>query len=292
MPYDSPLQADRSHPYTYAHEPRQEPRNAFSEDVGNLWNGIFSPSKTSPTRSPQKHNNTWTPPQSQAPQSPRYEDRREYARSPPQEYYAGSRRLSPQQGNVEYLEPRYVEGRRVDYDPRYDEYTPDRRSTPNERREAAPHEVRILGERLLESQSHQQVHSVERVAVPTSRTDYRAVDQERVPTAVRTRQSEPTGQPRSNSPQRVGRHDHTLYSENSTNYNTVTHIEVAKSGYQNTQAAYSPPPVPVRYSPTPQPVRASPPPPPQVVEKTVEVPVERIVTVPGQICCGLDRVPS
>lgn len=293
MSYD--FQAERS-------QPREEPRTSFTEDVEYLWNGIFSPSKktkspetrdsygnrSSPSRrdsydnrSPSRRDSydNRSPSQFQAPPSPTYEDTgREYARYPPSTEFSspGSRRLSPQH-NVEYLEPRYVEGRRVDYDPRYDEYTPHRRSTPLERREVEPHEVRVLGQQFLESQPHQQVHSVQRVAVPTSRSEYRALDQERVPTAVRPMQSSPTGRPRSNSPQRFGRHDHTLYSKNSTNYSPVTQIEVSKSDYQPTQTANYPPPqyTTVRTAPI---VRHSPP----------EV-AERIVIVEKPVCCTVSE---
>jgi len=126
-------------------------------------------------------------------------------------------RGSPQRARdgVEYLEPRYVQGREVDYDARYDQYEVHSRSVAQERRQVEPHEVRILGERVLGTSYQSQNYSMEQVAVPTSRADYRIIDQERIPTPQRVSQSPPSSQPRSDSPQRVLRHDHTLYTESS-----------------------------------------------------------------------------
>jgi len=253
------------------------------------WDGLFSP-KTSPQHSP-KLGPTSQPPVQISPDRPRWIDRPEERSSSPEygapryayprpredlrpypfegrslepvrqpaDYYAlprgRSETASPyrRRPGVEYLEPRYVEGRQVEYDPRYDLYQADRRSEPAERRVVEPHEMRILGEKVA-SQTNEYA-SPQRISVPTSRSDYRTVDRERVPTPQRVRQSQTSGQPRSNSPLAVRQHDHTLYSS---------------------------PSVQVDRSPPRQMVRATAPPsPPQVIEKIVnrivEVPVEKIV---------------
>ncbi len=248
------------------------------------WDGLFSP-KTSPQHSPklgptQPDRPGWMDrPDDKYVSKPEYggpryasgprEDPRPYpferwglepvARQP-DDYYvlpngrsetASPYRRSP---GVEYLEPRHVAGRQVEYDPRYDQYQADRRSEPAERRVVQPHEMRILGEQVA-GQTNEYGTTSQRISVPRSRTDYRTVDHDRRPTPQRARQSQASGQPRSNSPMEVRQHDHSLYSSPSA------------------QVHRSPPPQMVR--------AAAPPSPPRVIEKIVdrmvEVPVEKVV---------------
>lgn len=253
--------------------------------IQRAWDGLWSP-KASPQGSPKMESSQpprphWTDNPTVAYERPvteyagtRYVDVRSQEDSPyvevqgparrAEEYYSEpslrtAEKTSPyrRRPGVEYLEPRYVEGRQVDYDPRYDLYQADRRSAPVERRVVEPHEMRILGENVLSQTTSEFATSpMQGLSVPTSRTDYRAVDRERIPTPQRVRQSPTSGQPRSSSPMVVREHDHTMYPR-----------EVQMSPLQQA----------VQRSLPQQVVRAAPPTPPQVIERVVEVPVDRVV---------------
>jgi len=153
---------------------------------------------------------------------------------------------------------------RVEY-PKYEQpreyaWEVDRRSP--EVRRVEPHEMRILGERVLEQPRYQYAaYSIEQVAVPTSRANHKAVDRERIHTPQRDRRASPLSrQPRSDSTLGFRNHDHTLYAESSSKRQVQT-ISVA--------TPVSPTPVhQIRRSPSPQVVQGAP---PQVIE------VERIV---------------
>jgi len=143
----------------------------------------------------------------------------------------------------------------------------DRRSP--EVRRVEPHEMRILGERVLEQPRDQYAsYSIEQVAVPTSRAKHKAVDRERIPTPQRESRASPLSrQPRSDSPLGFRNHDHALYTESSSKRQVQT-ISVARP--------VSPTPVhQIRRSPSPQVVQWAP---PQVIE--VERIVEKVTPAP------------
>ena len=137
-----------------------------------------------------------------------------------------------------------------------------------ERREVQPHEVRIIGERDMRStESHYPVQT-QPVAVPTSRETYMPVDNNRVQTPHRERVSRPSSQPRSDSPERVDRHDHALYTENYLQSPQTTQVYVSSPSPQE-RVVIKEVPV-VEYIEKIVKV-------PEYIEKIVEVPVEKIV---------------
>ena len=174
---------------------------------------------------------------------------------------------------IEHVEPRYIlehhNARSHDgYQASYGE------PVSRERREVQPHEVRIIGEREIRSTGSYYPVQMQPVAVPTSRETYMPVDNNRVQTPQRERVSRPSSQPRSDSPARVDRHDHTLYTENYFQSPRTTQVYVSSPivSPQGVVIKKEPPPSQERVVIKEVPVV-------EYIEKIVEVPVEKVVTV-------------
>ena len=249
---------------------REVHETPFHRDVNALWNGVFGSKQQGDASIINiDDSQVYVTPQriapSRADSSPAYKDQ-VYARSGALPGSPSARRI------VEHVEPGYISERHNTRS--YDGYNAYGEPGSRERREVQSHEVRIIGEREMKSTDSYYPVQTQPVAVPTSREMYLPVDNNRVQTPQRERVSRPSSQPRSDSPERVDRHDHTLYTENYFQSPQTTQVYVS-SPIASPQGAVTkkvPPPSQERVLIKEVPVVG-------YMEKIVEVPVEKIVTV-------------
>jgi hypothetical protein len=243
----------------------------FHRDVNALWNGVFGSKQQGDASINLDDSQVYVAPQrippSRADSSPAYKDQ-VYVRSGASSGSPSARRIVG-----EHVEPRCMSERHNtrSYDGYHASYG---EPVSRERREVQPHEVHIIGEREMRSTDSYYTVQTQPVAVPTSRETYMLVDSNRVQTPQRERVSRPSSQPRSDSPERVDRHDHTLYTENYFQSPQTTQVYVSSpiASPQGEVIKKVPPPSQEQVVIKEVPVV-------EYMEKIVEVPVEKIVTV-------------